>query len=106
MPVNYNISGEPVINTFGDYVEYVSDCWEDGRMNYGDLENVMREAHNMGQREVETAILIVPDYEVEGEYYPGNIQPGTYAINELVALLRDQQHNPAAVQFVADMLER
>jgi len=50
--------------------------------------------------------LHIPDYERKGETYPGNIKPGDYDQNELVALLRKNKRNPKAIQFIADMLER
>ncbi len=37
--------------------------------------------------------------------YPGQIKPGTYAVNDVVAMLRRFKHNPDAIQFIADMLE-
>jgi hypothetical protein len=50
--------------------------------------------------------LNIPEHESEGDTYPGNIEPGDYDINGLVALLRQNKRNPEAIQFIADMLER
>lgn len=52
-------------------------------------------------------LLLVPDYCPSGKErkYPGGIKPGSYTTNEVVALLRQHKHNPAAIQFLADMLE-
>ncbi len=51
-------------------------------------------------------IIIIPDYDPEDpKPYPGGIKPGHYTINEFVQLLRDHSHDPAAVHFLADMLE-
>mgnify|MGYP001587382870 CR=1 FL=1 len=61
-------------------------------------------------REIEETTLesfIIPDADWEDPLpYPGLIKPGHYTRNQLVALLREQQHNPAAIQFIADMLEK
>jgi hypothetical protein len=53
-----------------------------------------------------TICLHIPEQERKGESYPGNIKPGDYDINGLVALLRKNKCNPKAIQFIADMLER
>jgi hypothetical protein len=53
-----------------------------------------------------TICLDIPEYESEGESYPGEIRPGSYDINGVVALLRENKGNAEAIQFIADMLER
>jgi len=50
--------------------------------------------------------LHIPEYERKAQRYSGNIKPGDYDINGLVALLRKNKSNPKAIQFIADMLER
>ncbi len=49
--------------------------------------------------------LLIPEYETDGERYPGDIQPGEYSVNEVVEMLRKHKDNPDAIQFIADMLE-
>ncbi len=55
----------------------------------------------------EKCLLVVPDYcaHCGQTKYPGDIKPGAYTTNEVVALLRKHKHNPEAIQFIADMLE-
>ena len=50
--------------------------------------------------------LQIPEHEdgPDGRY-PGDIEPGTYSLNEVVELLRKHKGNPDAIQFIADMLE-
>lgn len=55
--------------------------------------------------DVQVAILI-PDYDEEGNSYPGNIKPGYYTHDEFVNLLRTHCDNPEAIYFLADMIER
>lgn len=50
--------------------------------------------------------LIVPDYDpLDPQPYAGDIRPGTYTLNETVALLRQHKDDPEAIQFIADMME-
>ena len=49
--------------------------------------------------------LIIPEPEAPGRAYPGGMVPGVYNIQELVDLLRDHADDPAAIYFIADMLE-
>ena len=49
--------------------------------------------------------LIIPEDDEGDEPYPGSIEPAHYDMAGLVALLRQHEHDPEAVQFLADMLE-
>lgn len=49
--------------------------------------------------------LLIPDFEEDGEKYPGDIQPGYYDPRQLVILLLYHLDNPDALQFIADMME-
>jgi hypothetical protein len=48
--------------------------------------------------------LYIPE-TMPNQTYPGDIKPGYYETNEVVKLMRDNAHNPKAIQFIADMLE-
>ena len=50
-------------------------------------------------------MLIIPEYDEENRFYPGDIQPGYYTRNEVAALLRRHKRDPEVIQFIADMLE-
>jgi hypothetical protein len=50
------------------------------------------------------AVLLIPEPE-EGQKPAFGIQPGYYTKPELIALLKAYQDKPAAVLFIADMLE-
>ncbi len=51
-----------------------------------------------------STVLIVPALE-KGQTYPGDIKPGSYNWADLIGLLRRHKDNPAAIQFLADMME-
>jgi len=50
-------------------------------------------------------MLLIPEHDSDEEVYPGSIEPGYYQGNQIVELLRDNKHDPEAIQFIADMLE-
>ena len=54
--------------------------------------------------EFEPESFYVPDPE-PGTAHPGDIKRGMYTLVELVRLLRDHANEPAAIRFIADMLE-
>jgi len=50
--------------------------------------------------------IIIPDYDpYNPQPYPGDIKPGYYSKSEIKRLVRKYKHNPAALQFLRDMLE-
>ena len=50
--------------------------------------------------------LIIPDYDpYEPKPYPGNIKPGYYNKARVTRLLKKHKDNPAALQFLRDMME-
>ena len=50
--------------------------------------------------------IIIPDYDpYNPKPYPGDIKPGYYSKSEIKKLIRKHKHNPAALQFLRDMLE-
>ena len=49
-------------------------------------------------------VLEVPEPD-EGQSNPGDINPGEYNLQDLVELLRTHESDPAAIQFIADMME-
>jgi hypothetical protein len=50
--------------------------------------------------------LHIPEFHRQDpQTYPGDIQPREYLGNEVVELLREHADNPAAIRFIADMLE-
>jgi len=60
----------------------------------------------MLQAEPGELVLIVPERDPsDSRPYPGNIRPGRYRRNDLVALLRRHRDSPETIQFIADMLE-
>jgi hypothetical protein len=48
--------------------------------------------------------LTIPDPE-PGKAHPGGIEPQEYSLKGFVDLLRDHADDPAAIYFIADMLE-
>ena len=51
-------------------------------------------------------MLLIPSYdEAQPDPYPGDIKPGVYSRNEVVALLRQHADDPSVIRFIADMLE-
>ncbi len=48
-------------------------------------------------------VLLIPDKD-DNSAYPGCIQPGNYDREGLQDMLREHKNNPAAIQFIADML--
>jgi len=53
---------------------------------------------------LEESILEIPELWGEELDYHG-VEPGSYTRNELVDLLRKHANDPAAILFIADMLE-
>ena len=52
------------------------------------------------------AVIIIPDYDpYNPKPYPGHIKPGCYRRSEIKKLLKKYKGNPAALQFLRDMLE-
>ncbi len=50
--------------------------------------------------------LIIPDYDpINPKPYPGNIKPGYYSQAKVKKLLKKYKSNPAALQFLRDMME-
>ena len=50
--------------------------------------------------------LIIPDYDpINPKPYPGDIKPGYYSKDEVKRLLKRNNDNPEALQFLRDMLE-
>ena len=50
--------------------------------------------------------LIIPDYDpYHPQPYPGDIKPGYYSEANIKKLLKKHKDNPAALQFLQDMLE-
>lgn len=54
---------------------------------------------------MDDSVLMIPDYENEGDKYPGNLQPGYYNKSQLAKLLFKNKNDVAALKFIADMLE-
>jgi hypothetical protein len=54
----------------------------------------------------ENAELIIPDYDpYNPKPYPGDIKPGYYSQAKVKKLLETHKANPAAIQFLLDMME-
>ena len=50
--------------------------------------------------------LIIPDYDLHNpKPYPGDIKPGYYTKAQVKRLLKRHKDNPAALQFLQDVLE-
>ena len=50
--------------------------------------------------------IIIPDYDpYNPKPYPGDIKPGYYSRSEIRKLLKKHKDNPAALQFIRDILE-
>ena len=50
--------------------------------------------------------LIIPDYDpYNPKPYPGDIKPGYYSQAKVRKLLNKHKANPAAIQFLQEMLE-
>lgn len=60
---------------------------------------------NPSPTEIQGPHLFIPDYENEGDKYPGDVKPGYYDPRQLVILLLYHLDNPNALQFIADMME-
>ena len=52
------------------------------------------------------ATLLIPDYDpYDPKTYPGDIKPGYYQQSQVNRLLKKHKDNPAALQFLRDILE-